>query len=397
MADYLVTTPHSLDELDEALPLASEDAEKMDDIMRQTRAILKNVMLLEHNPDGSHKSVTERLSPNTVTGTHITKHATEDSKRAIGTDHIKDAQVTTAKIADGAVTNVKVAAGVDGAKLSDGTVGTTKLVDASITTAKLGANSVDNTKLKSSTNDDNARSVTGDHIRSAAIVARHIADKSLNPNMLQGLLGRILVGDSTGKIVTALVGGNLSIELDETTNPPTAKFTAGLASEGSLIPFAIIREPAGSSPNPSLANKWNVRPGVGLYTLIDKSDLIDIQDKTIIVKNAGVYLYYTRISAAASSTSASGSFQVARLVNITDPANPLDLVVTSPAIVGIPGSGTNWQSMVAFSIFPLTTANTRLQVQHFTETILPFGNNVFASAYQTNLATVAEHVFIKVG
>ena len=72
-----------------------------------------------------------KIAPNAVTTDHI-------AADAVATDDIKDGAVTRDKIRDGAVTKEKMA---------DGTIGTAEIIDGAITAPKLGTNSVTSAKI----------------------------------------------------------------------------------------------------------------------------------------------------------------------------------------------------------------------------------------------------------
>ncbi|MCK6471300.1 MAG: hypothetical protein L6R28_06100 [Planctomycetes bacterium] len=78
------------------------------------------------------------IANNAVTGAKLLSDATDDSLRAVNTNHIKDVAVTNAKIANSAVDANKLATdAVTTAKILDGAVTTNKIADGNVTLAKL--------------------------------------------------------------------------------------------------------------------------------------------------------------------------------------------------------------------------------------------------------------------
>ena len=141
-----------------------------------------------------------KLANDSVTDTKLADHATLDASRAVGTNHIKDLNVTEGKIAanavteakilDGAVTSDKIPAGtitashiangtiveselannsVTADKLADNAVDTAAIVDLNVTTAKIADLNVTRAKIA-------ADAIDGTKIADDAIGAEHIAD-----------------------------------------------------------------------------------------------------------------------------------------------------------------------------------------------------------------------------
>ena len=88
---------------------------------------------------------------NSVSGTMLKQHASDDSQRSVGTDHIKAGAVTAPKMASNAVATASlVDASVTTDKIADLNVSTAKLADLSVSTAKLADSAVTQAKLAAS-------------------------------------------------------------------------------------------------------------------------------------------------------------------------------------------------------------------------------------------------------
>lgn len=284
MANYDTVIPATLDVLDRATPDGTEDAAKLDDAIRQAKSTLIDVILNEHNADGSHKSTAASLDANSVTGDKISSSATDDTQRAIGGNWIKDGSITTAKILDANVTLAKLAAAsVDNSKITDNTISGAKITDGSIATVKLAALSVGAALIA-----DN--SIGSTKIVDAAVTAAKIQDGAVSAPKIALASGRIIVGDGNNKGVECIVGGNVQVQLDLTTNPATAKFNVAVGESGS-VPAAIIEE-VGNFSVGIIAQTWFARPGGGAaYSeLKDLGDLVSISGGTITFRSKGTYL-----------------------------------------------------------------------------------------------------------
>lgn len=90
--------------------------------------------ILNHATDDSKRAVTtNHIKDNAITDAKLADHGSEDANRAVGTNHIKDSAVTSAKILDGTIVNadINASAAIAGSKinmslneLSDVNVGT---------------------------------------------------------------------------------------------------------------------------------------------------------------------------------------------------------------------------------------------------------------------------------
>jgi len=172
-----------------------------------------------------------KLVNDTVTGDKISDHASNDANRAIGTNHIKDLNVTPAKLANGAVTTIKIL---------DANVTTAKILDANVTDAKIAAvaaskitGTVTNAQIASlaaskltGTITPSADTVTSAQIADDAVDSEHYADGSIDT----AHIGDLQVTD--GKIAnTTITGAKIANNtITSTQIAPLAVDTAQLAN-----------------------------------------------------------------------------------------------------------------------------------------------------------------------
>jgi hypothetical protein len=120
--------------------------------IREMKTILNNTLGLLYTlsaSDSTSASVSEVA--NSVSGTMLKQHASDDSARAIATNHIKDGAVTVAKIGDNAVTSAKLQSSAS--DNSQRAVGNDHIQNTSVNLAKLAqssANSGDTVKWNGS-------------------------------------------------------------------------------------------------------------------------------------------------------------------------------------------------------------------------------------------------------
>ena len=107
-----------------------------------------------------------KIAPNAITTDHI-------AANAVANDDIKDGAISTAKIRDGAITRDKVA---------DRSVGTADLVDGAVTNAKIAANTITGAKIA-------ANAVGSSEIAANAVGYSEIASQSLEPRSIKTLSG----------------------------------------------------------------------------------------------------------------------------------------------------------------------------------------------------------------
>lgn len=132
-----------------------------------------------------------KIAPNAITTDHI-------AANAVATDDIKDNAITTEKIRDGAITREKVAdRSVNTADIVDGAVTSVKLANNSVTAAKIAANAVGASEIAANavgtseiangavtTEKIGLGQVTGDRIQNTAINTEKIADGAVTPAKL---------------------------------------------------------------------------------------------------------------------------------------------------------------------------------------------------------------------
>lgn len=151
---------------------------------------LKNARTFSLSGDVTATGVSFDGSDNVTLSTTI-------ADNAVTTTKIKDANVTTAKIADSAVTTAKIVdANVTADKLAKDSVTTNKIVDANVTTDKIADSAVTTAKI-------NASAVTEAKIGTSAVTTAKIADSAvtdakintMNANKLTQTTGEYLVLD----------------------------------------------------------------------------------------------------------------------------------------------------------------------------------------------------------
>lgn len=229
------TGTNNLSQLDVTLPLDTEQVKNLPAAQREERRVLKTVLKVEHNDDGTHMA------------------------GAILTAYVKDANITTAKIADGAVTTVKMADGsVTAAKLDGSiTTSTSGIADAAVTTVKLADGSVTTPK---------------------------IADAQVTEaKLVQGttLAGQILVSQSSGKYAPKTPSGAMTMS-------DAGIFTASSALS---VAYAYLRDAeASTTPGGTFtAGSWVAR---SFNTEIDPANLLTLGSGINITVIAGTYLCF---------------------------------------------------------------------------------------------------------
>ncbi len=137
-------------------------------------------------------------------------HAATDALRAVGTNHIKDLNVTEGKLAAGAVTNSKIGAdAITSAELADNSVDSEHYVDLSIDTAHIGNLQITEGKLAGT-------SVTNTKIGTNAVTTSKIADNQVT-------IAKLAVTDgNAGQVLTTDGNGVLSFAADSTNVGATA-------------------------------------------------------------------------------------------------------------------------------------------------------------------------------
>lgn len=383
MANYDVTLPYSIDAIDETTPDGLEDSSKLDDAIRQSRSIFKNVFLVDHNADGTHKSVAANLDANSVTGDKISGHVSDDSKRAIGTNHIKDGSITAPKLGLGAITTLLIGpAAIQDTQYGDNTIATAKYKDASVTNVKLGAGAVDSGKIA-------ALGVATSNIADQAVTGAKIKDADIGPEKLKVTTGMILCGGSAATLACA-VGGILKLVVDETTNPPTASFDTQLLSDSlsTLFPIVSLKEICSGTTGAAGQAGWYARPVGGVSTLtvdFQSSQLIDIVGGNILrFRKKGSYLVFLIGTAYAPGTALSHQ------VRLRDVTNNRTLLV---GIMCLSPANTSTEA-TAIGVVTITDDNIDTQFMHFVSAAATFG---LAVANTSEQIIVASMLIVKVG
>jgi hypothetical protein len=356
MADYPITVPADLTNIDVTTPADSEQSSKLASADRQTRSTFKDVMLKEHNSDGTHKAltVTNIIPDNSITGAKIKSSASDDTQRAITTNHLKDLSVTTAKLAAEAVTDAKLASdpssdasravGTD--HIKDLAVTTGKLADVGVTTGKVANNAITSAKLSSHASDDSARAVQTDAIKDLAVTTGKVAALAITPAKL-GSFGnlKIPVGNGSSNVEAASIGGDITATLN------SGVLELRVTNLIQTIPYAVLQEtttPGGAAA----AATWNNRGT--LSELSDTQNLVTISGGIDIVFGVGTYL----IRAAAVAYSV-GKHQI----RLRDATNNTTYLLGAPMIAP---AGVQSESL-AQGVVVIATAGTKLRVQHYTE------------------------------
>lgn len=378
MADYPLT-PVALSTIDATLPTGSEDASKIDEVCRQTRHIFKQLLDVIMADDGTLKEVsniadnaitvdklatgavsdvklkqtggseavvTAAIRDNAVSSAKLGSSVSVDSDRAVGTNHIKDAAVTSPKIAAGGVgtTNLAALAVTDAILAShvstdaSRAVGTNHIKDLNVTEAKLANSAVSAAKMKS-----------------AGSGNRMIWDNASSVEALEI--------DTTGDIIPAKVSSKL-------------KFSFAAGKGDFLGNTAIIVERGGSSAaaGGSANDNFTVRPvGAGggntdFVELYDPNSLVSFivvndsgNKKRIVFANAGTY--YVELRAAAYK---SGS-HFARLVDKTAFPNVI-LLETGPNNLVTSVSDSSQDFTSGYGIITIAANATQVQLEHWTHT-----------------------------
>ncbi len=121
--------------------------------------VIKGTMIENDASDDSKRAITtNHVKDNAITGAKIVSDPSNDAQRPITTNHIKDSQVTAAKIASNAITSAKIGAdqvtidkigtaGAGDANKALVTDGSGNPVWSTVTTAMIGTDQVTNAKI----------------------------------------------------------------------------------------------------------------------------------------------------------------------------------------------------------------------------------------------------------
>lgn len=362
MANYPAVAPYSLANLDATTPLDTEDASKIAEIDRQTRAIIKEVILKEHAADGTHIDLpTATLADKAVTGAKIANDAATDSLRAISVDHIKNDAVITRSILDASVTAAKLAAdAVTTVKLANLAVTGAKIDNATISAGKYVADSVRAADIRSSAGTDGDRSITRDHIRDSAINTAKLDNLAVSPAKMASLAANtLLVGTGTG-VAEATVAGALALAY------AAGVATFSLTGAAVAAQVAILSEQGTSGANGTAS--WNERPVNAANStwneIYDSANLLSVSGKDITIAGTGTYMIF------AAGVMGATEHQL-RIYNAT----------TSTALlygINTPGASV----ATCFGLVTIVTANTILRLQHWADSAVDSGNPNNSTATQ---------------
>ena len=348
MANYDLT-PLLLSTIDPLDPTQLEDASKLGDALRQTRHILKGLLSVIMNDDGSLKEVAA-LGSDVVTSAKIADLAVTAAKLA-------DLAVTSGKLADLAVLTAKIAElAVTTGKIADLAVTTGKLADLGVSTGKILDKAVTGPKIANDAAVDANRGIGADHIKDSAVVTRAIADLAVTPGKVSNLgAGKIIVGNGTGAIA-ATVGGAVTATLVGTVLELT------LGGVGGELPLAaaIVSEKAASAGagGSSAAGVWTARPAAdSTGVLVEEDDplaILTITSGRINMTKAGTYLAIMFASAYSCGT------HIARLKNFTS-----GVILMETAAASAPAAVMN--SCFGQGVIVIPTDGHQLIVEHWTE------------------------------
>ena len=186
---------------------------------------------------------TQSIQDKAVTSDKLSYDSTVDANRSVGTDHIKDAAVTTAKIASSAVTDLKLATNsVTTTKIADSNVTTEKIADSSVTTSKINGSAVTTSKIADA-NVTTAKiadaNITDAKLASSSVTSAKIADL----NVTEGKLAASAV--TTAKIADASVTNTKIADASVTTtkiadaNVTTAKIADANVTQTKLATDSV--------------------------------------------------------------------------------------------------------------------------------------------------------------
>ena len=145
---------------------------------------------------------------NAVTDTKLSDDATNDANRAVGTNHIKDLNVTEGKLAADSVTNSKIADGaVDSNKIATSAIDNLKIADNAVDSSKIANNSVNGDKIAD--NAITASKIANDAVDSSAITNNAVGIAELNVSDANAQPGDVLSTNGNGvlQFMAAASGG----------------------------------------------------------------------------------------------------------------------------------------------------------------------------------------------
>jgi hypothetical protein len=324
---------NSLNDLDVAEPLNGATPAELLLAFRQLKAVVKNMMLISHHPDGRIRAGSiSGLDPNTV-GTE------EIANNAVTADKLADASVATDRLIDESVT-------VD--KLADGSVTETKYADESIPATAYQANTIPlnalagyitREYLSSDDTDDAVRAVTEEAIADLAVVDRAIKDVAIG-KLTGGADSQFLF--NVGGVWSAITAsGGLSYD---------AGLGQFLVSSGVKVATVVDAKTRGVDGGAGVTNTWSLR---SLGELTDTENLLTFSANKFKLL-VGKYFFYIECPAY------NVGLHQARLFDVTNSTAAL-----WGSSAGSPAAGNNASKSVLIGFVDVTDANTEYQVEHW--------------------------------
>ena len=348
MAEYIIPESPNLAFLDKTTPLGTEASSKLDDALRQTRAIFYDVLSVSLNPNGTIKSAiidTDKLTNGGVTSDKLAAQSVINSKlgvKAVKQANIDDDAVGAAQLAaDSVVTASMVDDAVTTAKIADNAVTVDKIANGSVTAAKLAGVSITAAQIANGT-------ITGTQMVNATVTVDKLA-ATTSGAILAGTGSAVAAMPVTGVVRATVVGANL-------------EFAFSGAGIGDLaVNYALLAEKGNthtSAGGDSVATTWNTRPVASATTVLteiaDSADLITIVGQVIKFAKVGKYLIRLQVAGYGCGKHAA---------RIKENATSVVLLQTD---VGLAPAGT-MNTVSGAGIISVTVANTEYVLQHWTE------------------------------
>lgn len=347
---------NSLNDLDVAEPMDGASPQELLLAFRQLKAIVKNALLTSHYPDG-------RIRGGVVSSV---------SAGSVGTLELKDAAVTSVKLANGSVLSAHLAANsVTTDKILNGAVTAEKIAAGALGTIHFAENSIPLSALQGyitrdyisqSPSTDALRAITENAIANEAVVDRAIKSMSV-AKLLGGSNGNLLLKVSDVWTAVAITG-------DLTYDSGTNKFVLASGVKGATVGDTKTR---GTDGGAGVAASWNIRT---LGEISDTDNLLTFSSNRFsLIK--GKYLIY--ITCPASGV---GKHQ-ARLFDYTGSA---------PVIWGsseISAAGNASKSVIC-GMLTVTDETKQFQVEHYIQNTVG-STDLGAAASSDNTTAYGTH------
>ena len=180
-----------------------------------------------------------KIAAGTITGDKITDHATLDASRAIGTNHIKDLNITRAKLAADVIDASKLADdSVNSEHYVDGSIDTAHIADLQVTEAKLADNAVTSVKISNlQVTEDKiaAGAVTNGKLGPDAVDGAKIADDAINSeHYVDGSIDTAHIGD------LQVTGGKIANNTITATQIANTTITSGQLAANAVTAGKIL-------------------------------------------------------------------------------------------------------------------------------------------------------------